>query len=62
MEKATYLYFRIANWFASHEPGTPVPEWCELSWPITDESVRELIEQYATESGRPVDSPECDEW
>jgi hypothetical protein len=23
---------RIAWWFAEHEPGTLVPEWCGLSW------------------------------
>lgn len=62
MEKATYLYFRMASWFACHDPGTPVPDWCELSWPIREEEVEELIERYENEYGRKVDSPENDEW
>lgn len=62
MEKATYLYFRMATWFACHEPGTPVPEWCFLSWPLRDDSIQELIELYEAEHGRPVDSSEYDDW
>lgn len=62
MEKGTYLYFSMASWFACHAPGTPVPEWCELSWPIREEEVNELIDRYEKEYGRKVDSPEYDEW
>lgn len=62
MEKATFLYFRIATWFACHDPGTPVPEWCSLAWPMNNECNNELIDLYEKEYGRKIDSPEFDEW
>lgn len=51
MEKSTYLYFKIAQWFATNPPGTPIPEWCELSEPIRKEKVLKLIEIYEKENG-----------
>lgn len=32
-KKQAKRYFDIATWFATHDPGTPVPDWCILSWP-----------------------------
>lgn len=61
MEKAPYFYFRMASWFASQCPGTTVPEWCELSWPIQEEEVNELIERDEKEYGRKMDSRERDD-
>lgn len=55
MEQATYLYYRIAEWFAQNEPGTPVPDWCHLSWPIRQETVKKLIEAYEVDTGEKVD-------
>lgn len=43
---AAELYFHMAEWFAENEPGTPVPEWCELSWPLREESIEDLLELY----------------
>lgn len=51
------LYFHIAWWFSSHSPGTPVPEWCELTWPISDEQATELIKLYESATGRSVSEP-----
>jgi len=34
-------YYDMAVWFSTHEPGTPVPDWCFLSWPPTE--VKRLI-------------------
>ena len=48
------LYWHIANWFSQNVPGTLVPEWCELIWPITKESVEELIAEYEKDTGRKV--------
>lgn len=52
--KAAHLYFKIAEWFAAHEPGTPVPEWCELSWPLEMTEVDRLVEEYRKDRGRKV--------
>lgn len=49
-----YLYYQIAMWYAHNDPGTPVPDWCELLWPITDEEVEELIARYEKDTGRSV--------
>ena len=32
LRKERNHFARVAWWFAEHEPGTPVPEWCELGW------------------------------
>jgi hypothetical protein len=50
-DSVTCLYWHIANWFASNEPGTPVPEWCELSWPIREDEAGELILLYEKDTG-----------
>lgn len=56
--RATYLYWHIADWFATHEPKKdPVPDWCFMSWPIRDENVEEQIALYEAETGRPIDDP-----
>jgi hypothetical protein len=54
-KKAAELYFRMAEWFAENEPGTPVPEWCELSWPIRKEQVKELFKLYKEDILKPSD-------
>ena len=54
-ERAARLYFRMAEWFASNEPGTPVPEWCELSWPPKKEKIEELLKIYEEEHESPCD-------
>jgi len=54
MEDATYLYYHMANWFAENPPGTPVPEWCFLSWPIREEDVEELVKLYEKDTGRKI--------
>lgn len=56
-ERATYLYYHMADWFAENIPGTPVPEWCELSWPIREDTVEELIELYEKDTGKRVQEP-----
>lgn len=40
-QKIAKRYYDTAVWFAEHEPGTPVPDWCFLSWPPTE--VKHLI-------------------
>lgn len=37
-------YYHVAVWFATNVPGTPVPDWCFMCWPIdTELLVDELI-------------------
>ncbi len=54
-ERATFLYYRMANWFACHDPGTLVPEWCELSWPIRQSEVDRLIKLYEEDTGKKIE-------
>ena len=57
-EKATYLHYHIANWFANNESGTPVPEWCSLTWPIADDfEVERLIKLYEEDTGKVIEEP-----
>jgi len=45
-------YYYVAAWFAENEPGTPVPDWCSLSWPVDEELLRtELIPARIEELG-----------
>ena len=53
-EAYAQLYCHIAHWYAHHNPGTPVPDWCDLSWPIHDETVEELIQRYEKDTGRSI--------
>jgi len=55
--RAACLYHHMANWFANNEPGTPVPEWCSLTWPITDEEVERLIKLYEQDTGKKICDP-----
>ncbi|MFW9873273.1 MAG: hypothetical protein ACFFG0_09240 [Candidatus Thorarchaeota archaeon] len=43
-KKIAKQYYDIAVWFASHDPGTPVPDWCFLAWPPIEivEEIRKL--------------------
>lgn len=50
----TYLLWHMAAWFSENEPGTPVPEWCELSWPIERMDVDELVRLYEEDTGQLV--------
>lgn len=54
-ERQAKMYFHIANWFALNDPGEPVPEWCELSWPIIPDQVEELIEMYEKDTNRKIE-------
>ena len=56
-ERATYLYWHIADWFSTHDPGTPVPDWCFMGWPIDDEFVEEQIKSYEKDTGKKIDEP-----
>lgn len=56
-KRATHLYFHMSTWFSENEPGTPVPEWCLLSWPIREEEVEELIKLYEQETGKDIEEP-----
>ena len=57
MERATYLYWHMAEWFAHNDPGTPVPEWCFMAWPIDPEFIEELIDLYEKDTGKKIDEP-----
>jgi hypothetical protein len=38
-------YYYVAVWFATHNPGTPVPEWCWLQLPKDPVEITELIDE-----------------
>ncbi len=62
-ESYTYLYYHIAIWYAHNNPGTPVPDWCALQWPINDEIAEELIKRYEEDTGRSImEKPVVYEW
>jgi len=42
-EEIAEHYYHVAAWFATNIPGTPVPDWCLMCWPIHVETVTELI-------------------
>lgn len=54
-EQTAWLYFRIAEWFATHEKGIPVPEWCNLSQPFRMDEIRDCCETFEEEMGYSVD-------
>ena len=47
---AAKLFLRMAEWFAHNEPGTPVPDWCLLATPISEEDIAELIASYTEDT------------
>ncbi len=49
------LFYHMADWFASNKPGTPVPDWCHLAWPIREDEVQELIGLYEKDTGKKID-------
>lgn len=51
------LFYHMADWFASNKPGTPVPDWCHLAWPIREDEVQESIKQYEQDTGKKIDRP-----
>ena len=53
--RAAMLCWKMADWFARNEPGTPVPEWCFQAWPLDLEELEKQIELYEKETGLKID-------
>ena len=54
-KRVAMLCWKMADWFARNEAGTPVPEWCFQAWPLDLEELDRQIKEYEEDTGLKVD-------